>query len=140
MNASIARHLVLEQRIDHAVPGRLHLGLECLGGDQHVEVCLARGRTLHGLVMRVKVRVVADLEARGGQFGGDLFAPVQPDIGARRHGGGRTRDRIRSSTGVLLEAMLDRVRLVKRGKPRGTRRSIWGWRAGKPLLALAVSG
>ena len=62
MDAAILGHFILEQLIYHAMAGRLHLGLEGLGGDDEPEVCLLGGDADHGLVMSVLVRVIEDLQ------------------------------------------------------------------------------
>jgi len=67
VDAAVARHLVLEQRVDHAVAGGLHLGGEGGRRDDEAEVRLPRGAAGHGRVVGVQVRVVVDLEARGVQ-------------------------------------------------------------------------
>ena len=67
VDAALGGHLVLEQGVDHAVAGGPHLGTEGVGRDDEAEVRLARRLALHGLVVRVQVRVVEDLKARRGQ-------------------------------------------------------------------------
>lgn len=73
MDAALLGHLVLEQAVHQPVAGRLHLGPEGLRGDDEPEVRLARSAAGHGLVVRVEVRVVVNLERRRGEGGCDLF-------------------------------------------------------------------
>lgn len=65
MDSTILSHFVLEQLIDHAMAGRLHLGLEGLGSDDEPEVRLLGRDADHGLVVSVLVRVIEDLQTRG---------------------------------------------------------------------------
>lgn len=55
MNSALLRHLVLQQSVDHAVAGRLHLRLERLGSYDQTEVSLPRGTARHGLVVCMEV-------------------------------------------------------------------------------------
>lgn len=69
MHPSFLRHLLLQQRIHHPVPCRLHLALKSSGRDGDVEVGFGRGAIGHGAVVRVEVGVVADLEGCGFEGG-----------------------------------------------------------------------
>lgn len=73
MDTAFSGHLVLEQRVDQAVAGGLHLGAKCLGGDDYPEMSLSRGATFHGLVVGVKVGIVVNLEGGGLESNGDLL-------------------------------------------------------------------
>lgn len=72
VDAVLLGHLIAEKGVDHAVTGRLHLGVEGVGGDDHAKVCLAGGSVIHGLVVGVKMRVIVDLESLGVEGRGDL--------------------------------------------------------------------
>jgi len=72
VDAVLLGHLIAEKGVDHAVTGRLHLGVESVRGDDHAKVCLAGGSVFHGLVVRVKMRVIVDLESLGIEGCGDL--------------------------------------------------------------------
>lgn len=64
VDAALLRQLVLQELVDHAMARRLHLGLESVGRDDEPEVRLLRRAADHGLMVRVLVRVIEDLEAR----------------------------------------------------------------------------
>lgn len=72
MDSAFLRHLVLQQGVDEAVARRLHLGLEGFGGDDEAEMRFPGRDALHGLVVRMEVGVVEDLERGGIEGGGDL--------------------------------------------------------------------
>ena len=65
-------HLLLQQRIHHAVPRRLHFRRKGFRHNHHAEMRLLRYTPLHGAVVRVLVGVVVDLKSRGVQRCCDL--------------------------------------------------------------------
>ena len=67
MYTSRALQFFLQQGVNHAVPGRLHLRFEGVGGDEQAEMGLAGHAALHGAVVSVHVRVVVDFQGGGMQ-------------------------------------------------------------------------
>ncbi len=116
------------------------LELKAADVDDEPEVRLGRRAPGHGLVVRVEVRVVEDVQPRRLQRGRDLREGAggqqtlaHSTAAARR----RTLSRIISSTGDPDggdDAMAVRVRLAL-GSPRQSRRNMEGWRAGAECSA-----
>lgn len=73
MYAAFSGQLVFEEGVDHTMPCRLHLALECLRCYDKAEVCLARSVARHGRVVRVEERVVVNLQPGRPKCSGDLF-------------------------------------------------------------------
>lgn len=72
MDTAFPRQLALEQLVDDAMSGGLHLGPEGVGGDYQSEVRLLGSATHHGLVVCVLVGVVEDLQGGGLESLSDL--------------------------------------------------------------------
>lgn len=107
MYAPLPCHLLLQQRVDEPVTRGLHLALELVTRDDQTEVRFGRGRCRHGLVVRVQMGVVVDLEVGGLQSLRDLSCAGR--LAGNRTGmdnDTRTFWRIRSAIGVVVFAML----------------------------------
>jgi hypothetical protein len=72
VDATFAGHFLVEEGIDHAVAGGLHLGLEGIRDDDQSEMSLAGGAALHCLVVGMKVGVVVNLQGSRVESRGDL--------------------------------------------------------------------